>query len=71
MRTLPLGTSYVIRTGIGAAGTAILGTVFHYESRDLMHILCLLLMAGVAGLRFFDRMQLASASRYRRLPGLW
>ena len=54
MKTLPLGTAYAIWTGIGAAGTAILGMVFLNEPKDLMRILCLLMIvAGVVGLKYF------------------
>lgn len=55
MKHLPLGTAYAIWTGIGAAGTAILGMVFLNESRDLIRILCLLLIViGVVGLKVFS-----------------
>ncbi|MCC9165994.1 DMT family transporter [Pontibacter harenae] len=55
MKVLPLGTAYAIWTGIGAAGTAILGIVFLNEPKDLMRILCLLMIiAGVVGLKFFS-----------------
>ncbi|MFD2516176.1 quaternary ammonium compound efflux SMR transporter SugE [Pontibacter locisalis] len=55
MKELPLGTAYGIWTGIGAAGTAILGIVFLDESRDLIRIICLLLIiAGVVGLKVFS-----------------
>lgn len=55
MKTLPLGTAYAIWTGIGAAGTAMLGMLFLNEPKDLMRILCLLLIvAGVVGLKFFS-----------------
>ncbi|WP_304608396.1 DMT family transporter [Pontibacter anaerobius] len=55
MKTLPLGTAYAIWTGIGAAGTAILGIVFLNEPRDLIRILCILLIvAGVVGLKVFS-----------------
>ena len=54
MKTLPLGTAYAIWTGIGAAGTAILGMFFLNEPKDLMRILCLLMIvAGVVGLKYF------------------
>jgi quaternary ammonium compound-resistance protein SugE len=53
LRSLPVGTAYAAWTGIGAVGTAILGMVLFGESRDLIKILCLLLIiGGVAGLRF-------------------
>ncbi|TPE44706.1 DMT family transporter [Pontibacter mangrovi] len=55
MKTLPLGTAYAIWTGIGAAGTAILGIVFLNEPRDLIRILCILMIvAGVVGLKVFS-----------------
>ncbi|MCC9137299.1 DMT family transporter [Pontibacter silvestris] len=55
MKQLPLGTAYAIWTGIGAAGTAILGMFFLNEPKDLMRILCLLMIiAGVVGLKFFS-----------------
>lgn len=55
MKTLPLGTAYGIWTGIGAAGTAILGIVFLNEPRDLIRILCILMIvSGVVGLKIFS-----------------
>ncbi|TXK49382.1 multidrug efflux SMR transporter [Pontibacter qinzhouensis] len=58
MKTLPLGTAYGIWTGIGAAGTAILGMFFLNEPKDLMRILCLLMIvAGVVGLKIFSEQQ--------------
>ncbi|MER2996180.1 DMT family transporter [Pontibacter populi] len=55
MKTLPLGTAYGIWTGIGAAGSAILGIVFLNEPRDLVRILCILMIvAGVVGLKVFS-----------------
>ncbi|MBB6611236.1 multidrug efflux SMR transporter [Pontibacter sp. Tf4] len=55
MKELPLGTAYGIWTGIGAAGTAILGIVFLNEPRDLIRILCILMIiAGVVGLKIFS-----------------
>jgi quaternary ammonium compound-resistance protein SugE len=54
MKTLPLGTAYAIWTGIGAAGAAILGMFFLNEPKDLMRIICLMMIvAGVVGLKFF------------------
>jgi quaternary ammonium compound-resistance protein SugE len=52
LRTLPVGTAYAVWTGIGAAGTAIVGMVWLGESRDLLKLVSLaLLLAGIAGLR--------------------
>jgi quaternary ammonium compound-resistance protein SugE len=53
LRTLPVGTAYAVWTGIGAAGTALLGMFLLGESRDLIKIVCIMLIiSGVAGLRF-------------------
>jgi len=53
LKTIPVGTGYAVWTGIGAAGTAIVGIVFFGESRDLLRIVCLvLIVAGVVGLKF-------------------
>ncbi len=53
LKTLPIGTAYAIWTGIGAVGTAILGMILFDEPRDLVRILCILLIvAGIAGLKF-------------------
>lgn len=55
MKHLPLGTAYAIWTGIGAAGTAILGIVFLNEPRDAVRIFCILLIiVGVVGLKVFS-----------------
>lgn len=52
LRTLPVGVAYAVWTGIGAAGTAVVGMVVLGESRDLLKILSLLLLvAGIIGLR--------------------
>jgi quaternary ammonium compound-resistance protein SugE len=56
LKTLPIGTAYAVWTGIGAAGTAIVGIYFFGESRDAMRVICIgLIIAGVAGLRVFSR----------------
>ncbi|RZL92020.1 MAG: multidrug efflux SMR transporter [Variovorax sp.] len=52
LRTLPMGTGYAVWTGIGAAGTAILGMVALGESAAPMRILCIVfILAGVIGLK--------------------
>src|SRR5687767_7079621 len=52
MRSLPVGTAYAIWTGIGAAGTAILGMVLFNEPRNAMRLVCLgLIVAGIVGLK--------------------
>lgn len=53
LKTIPVGTGYAVWTGIGAAGTAIVGMIFLGESREVLRMLCLvLIIAGVVGLKF-------------------
>ena len=53
-RTLPIGTAYAVWTGIGAAGTAVLGMWLFAESASAPRILCILMIvAGVVGLKLF------------------
>ena len=52
LNDLPIGTAYAVWTGIGAVGTVILGIYLFGESRDLLRILCLLLIiSGIIGLK--------------------
>ncbi|HYP29921.1 MAG TPA: quaternary ammonium compound efflux SMR transporter SugE [Blastocatellia bacterium] len=52
LRTLPIGTAYAVWTGIGAVGTATIGLIFFGESREVLRILCILLIvAGIIGLK--------------------
>jgi quaternary ammonium compound-resistance protein SugE len=52
LRTLPVGTAYAVWTGIGAAGTAILGMVVLGDSAAPLRLLCIvLILAGVIGLK--------------------
>jgi quaternary ammonium compound-resistance protein SugE len=53
LKTIPVGTGYAVWTGIGAAGTAIIGMAFFGESRETLRIICIfLIVAGVVGLKF-------------------
>ena len=53
LRTLPVGVAYGVWTGIGAAGTAIVGMLLLGESREVPKLVSLLLLvAGIIGLRF-------------------
>ena len=53
LKTLPIGTGYAVWTGIGVVGTAIIGSVFLGESRDLSKFICTtLIVIGIIGLRF-------------------
>ncbi|HEY4093306.1 MAG TPA: multidrug efflux SMR transporter [Luteibacter sp.] len=52
LRTLPVGTGYAVWTGIGAAGTAILGILLMGDSAAPARIVCIaLILAGVIGLK--------------------
>jgi quaternary ammonium compound-resistance protein SugE len=54
LRTIPVGTGYAVWVGIGAVGTALVGMVALGEPANLPRVLCLMLViAGVAGLKFF------------------
>jgi quaternary ammonium compound-resistance protein SugE len=56
LRSIPLGTAYAVWTGIGVAGTALIGMLFLGEPRDAARLVCLLLViAGTVGLRVFSR----------------
>jgi quaternary ammonium compound-resistance protein SugE len=55
IRTIPVGTAYAVWTGIGAVAVAILGMILFGESRDIMRIICLLLIvSGIVGLKLFS-----------------
>lgn len=55
LKSLPLGTAYAVWTGIGAAGTAIVGIFFFGEPRDVLRVLCIaLIIGGVAGLKMLS-----------------
>jgi quaternary ammonium compound-resistance protein SugE len=52
LKTLPVGTAYAVWTGIGAAGTAIVGMIWLGESKDVIKLISLvMIIAGIAGLR--------------------
>ncbi len=53
MKSLPVGTAYAVWTGIGAAGTVVLGILFLKESSDVVRLVSItLIIVGVVGLRF-------------------
>lgn len=55
-RTLPIGTSYAIWTGMGASGTAIYGMVILGEPHEVARIVCLgLIVTGTVGLKLFTK----------------
>lgn len=52
LKTIPVGTGYAVWTGIGAAGTAIVGMLLLDEPREAGRLACLvLILAGVTGLK--------------------
>lgn len=56
LRSIPMGTAYAIFTGIGTAGTAIIGIFFMNESADFLKLLPLtILILGIIGLKVVDR----------------
>lgn len=51
-KELPIGTAYAVWTGIGAAGTALLGMYLFGEPRDALRLACIaLIVGGVLGLK--------------------
>ena len=51
-RTLPIGTAYAVWTGIGAAGTAVLGVYFFGEAASAVRVVGVgLIVLGVALLK--------------------
>lgn len=54
LTTIALGTGYTVWTGIGAAGSVLVGMLFFKESRQpakMFFLSCII--AGVAGLKIF------------------
>ena len=50
--TIPIGTAYVVWTGIGAVGTLLIGIFFFHDSAGLLRILsALLIITGIIGLK--------------------
>jgi quaternary ammonium compound-resistance protein SugE len=48
-----VGTAYVVFTGIGAAGTVLIGMFFLGESRDILRLgFITLIIVGTIGLKF-------------------
>ncbi len=55
-RGLPIGTAYAVWTGIGAAGTAILGIILFHESASALRLVCVaLIVTGVIGLKLVGK----------------
>jgi quaternary ammonium compound-resistance protein SugE len=55
-KTIPMGTAYAVWTGIGAAGTFVVGVLVFRDSADVMRVLSVvLIVAGVVGLKLAHR----------------
>jgi quaternary ammonium compound-resistance protein SugE len=53
LRSLPVGTGYAVWTGIGAAGTVIIGILFFKEPADFWRLFFIVtLIASIVGLKF-------------------
>lgn len=52
MRSLPLGATYAVWTGLGTVGTAMVGMVWYGEAVSTLRIGCIaLILLGTLGLR--------------------
>jgi quaternary ammonium compound-resistance protein SugE len=53
VKSIPLGTAYVVWTGIGSAGTVMIGVLLFGESTDVLRLVCVaLIVSGSLGLKF-------------------
>ena len=53
LKTIPIGTGYAVWTGIGAAGTAILGMYLFGESTAIVRVASIsLIVLGIIGLKW-------------------
>jgi quaternary ammonium compound-resistance protein SugE len=56
LKTIPVGTAYVVWTGIGAVGGAIAGMVLFNEPRTAVRLISMgLVIVGILGLKFTTR----------------
>lgn len=54
--TLPIGTAYAVWTGIGAAGTVLVGILYFKEPADMWRLFFLFtLIVSIIGLKFVTR----------------
>ena len=52
LKTLPVGTAYAVWTGVGAAGTALLGIYLFGDPATAARLSCIgLVLAGIVGLK--------------------
>ncbi|MCA0148020.1 MULTISPECIES: multidrug efflux SMR transporter [Rossellomorea] len=65
MRLLPIGTAYAVFTGIGAAGTAMVGMFFLNDGISILKIAFItLLIFGVIGLKMSDKEETDTGGGY-------
>ncbi len=51
-RDIPIGTAYAVWTGIGAAGTFLVGVLFYGDSASALRLVSVgLIVAGIVGLK--------------------
>ena len=56
LKTLPVGTSYAVWTGIGAVGTTLAGIWWMHESSSPLRLACIaMVILGVIGLKLTSR----------------
>ncbi|MNX85746.1 Multidrug resistance protein YkkD [compost metagenome] len=48
MKSLPMGTSYAVWTGIGTVGSAVVGMLFYGESKDWKRIVFITMVLSAA-----------------------
>lgn len=52
LKKLPLSIAYAVWTGIGTAGTVLIGIFYFHEPTDLAHLICVaMILCGIIGLR--------------------
>jgi quaternary ammonium compound-resistance protein SugE len=55
-RTLPIGSTYAVWTGIGTVGTVLFGILWLREPVTAMRLTCIaMIILGVVGLKFFAK----------------
>lgn len=55
VRTLPIGTAYVVWTGIGAVGAVVAGILLFHEPAEASRLFFIaLIIAGIVGLKFLS-----------------
>ena len=56
LKHLPLGTAYAMWTGMGIAGTTLLGIVIFHERLSIPKIICvIMIVVGIVGLKLLAK----------------